>query len=96
MENGFSLTYVDQQEALIGDLRLLLGKEKDRAEAAEAALAERDKPCVWVARRRNRGGGTMIEPTCKREADDFGFISAMEAPATKFCPNCGHPIKVQP
>ena len=65
-------------------------------EAAEAALAERDKPCVWVTRLRKRGGGTMLEPTCERAVDDFGFISAMETAPTRFCPNCGHPIEVQP
>lgn len=66
------------------------------AAAAESALAERDKPCVWIARQRKRGTGTMIEPTCKRAIDDFGYISAMEAYPSKFCPNCGHPIEVQP
>ena len=40
MENGFSLTYVEQQEALIATLRGMLTQAESRAEAAEAALAQ--------------------------------------------------------
>ena len=52
-----------------------------RAEAAEAALEERNKPCQW-----------------KLDDDNWyatGCGSEFDVPA-KFCPDCGHPIEVQP
>ena len=64
-----------------------------RAETAEAALAERDKPCLWTVTTRKGRDGTFIEPTCKREANDFIFVTAAQS-AMHFCPNCGHRIEV--
>ena len=65
------------------------GNQRDaaikRAEAAEAALAERDKPCVWT-----RGYDKEIDIRsfeCGCTQDWYG-----NAPA--FCPNCGHPVEV--
>ena len=52
---------------------------KKRALAAEAALTERDKPCVW----------TLDEDNWYLT----GCGSAFNIPA-KFCPDCGHPIEV--
>lgn len=53
-----------------------------RAETAEAALAERDKPCTWTL-----DCDGWYATSCK---DDF-FEKYGD-----FCPNCGHPIEVQP
>ncbi len=56
---------------------------KARAEQAEAALAERDKPCVW----RLRIDGE-IGPACR-------LGRAIAIGSWKFCPYCGHPIEVE-
>ena len=93
--SGLDMLVLEQVDRI-----LAMRQERDRAIAragqAEAALARASEPCVWKARKRERGGGTMIEPTCERAAGDWGFISAMESMPTRFCPNCGHPIEVQP
>ena len=57
-------------------------------EAAEAALAERDKPCVW------KDDGEYRETNC---GELFVFYDGTPVEnKCKFCPNCGHPIEVQP
>ena len=52
-----------------------------RAERAEAALAERDKLCVWEYK---RYGGWFT--ACQVRPEKWSA-------AWKFCPFCGHPIK---
>ncbi len=81
MPSGFSITYVDQQESLIADLRQLVNKEKARAERAEAALAALQTPCV--CRRADDG---WIEPGCG------GPITTTRT--YPFCMHCGHPQTV--
>lgn len=67
---------------------IVLGEELEkmtrRAEAAEAALAERDNPCVWTYK---RYGGWFT--TCQ-------VRPASHSVSWKFCPYCGHPIEVTP
>jgi hypothetical protein len=57
-----------------------------RAEAAEAALAERDKPCAWKV----DAAGWWITG-----CGQLAGIDAIETQG-KYCPACGHPIEVQP
>ncbi len=60
-------------------------------EVAEAALAERDTPCMW------RAGGEegIVWYTACDQAHYFDEEGPMEN-SYQFCPYCGHPIKVQP
>ena len=81
MENGFSITYVDKQDSLIADLRRMLTAAIARAETAESALAERDKPCVWTE---------MDNGNWHSGCDEEFFYRG------KFCPDCGHPVEVVP
>lgn len=64
MENGFSLTYVDQQDELIAHLRSALNETIARAEPAQAALAIQDSSeCGIVAPSRTCPGrrGCLVE-----------------------------------
>jgi len=54
-----------------------------RVEAAESALAERDKPCIW----------TYVLPTCYVPSCRDEIAMCLDG---KFCSYCGHPIEVQP
>lgn len=47
----------------------------------EAKLAERDTPCVWV-----RADDGWFESGCN--------VAPYTTRAPKFCPRCGHPVKV--
>ena len=90
-------TYIEQQESYIAELRtrcasaeaalatMIEQKEYFRQcwEAAEAALAERDKPCVW-----RRADDGFFETGCN--------APRYTSRAPKFCQNCGHPVEVQP
>lgn len=49
-------------------------------EAAEAALAERDKPCVWM-----QEAGKWYMTACENAFSDM---------QGSYCPGCGHPIEV--
>ena len=87
-------TYIEQQESYIAELRtrcasaeaalatMIEQKEYFRQcwEAAEAALAERDKPCVWTHLKKGWYTG--------------GCDDSIYAGFFKFCPNCGHPVEV--
>lgn len=66
-------TYIEQQESYIAELREL-------AEQLQAALAERDKPCVWKHLKKGWYTG--------------GCDDSIYAGFFKFCPNCGHPVEV--
>ena len=59
--------------------RALCNGQRQRAEAAEAALAERDKPCVW---RQEADGWYMTQ--CENAFADMQGT---------YCPGCGHPIE---
>ena len=62
-----------------------------RAEAAEAALAERNTPCMWSLQDDEFG---IWEATCD-ELWQF-FADGPVENNMKFCPNCGHPVEVAP
>ena len=76
-------TYMKLQEEL-ADARHAYIDMKERALAAEAALAERDNPCVWTYK---RYGGWLT--TCQ-------VRPASHSVSWKFCPYCGHFIEVAP
>lgn len=88
--------YIEQQESYIAELRtrcasaesalatMIEQKEYFRQcwEAAEAALAERDKPCVWKV---NFVYHRKYESGCSGQWWNGKFL---------YCPNCGHPVEV--
>ena len=77
----------DRHQALkvlpaLNNIILALTDATERAEKAEAALAERDRSCVWTHLKKGWYTG--------------GCDNSIYAGFFKFCPNCGHPVKVQP
>ena len=79
---GDKVTYEDQTEAYIKDLRREWLEVLARAEAAEAALAERDKPCLW---------------TYSDEGECYvGECGNRNRYKSYFCGTCGHPVQVTP
>lgn len=78
-------TYMKLQEEL-ADARHAYIDMKERALAAEAALAERDKPCVW------KDENEYWETNC---GESFFFYDGTPVENKyKFCSYCGHPIEV--
>ncbi len=62
-----------------------------RAETAEAALAERDKPCVWCEEKEKVYGMVFWGSSC-----GAAYRTADMVEPGKFCLHCGHPIELQP
>ena len=70
------------------------GKQRDvaiaRTEAAEAALAERDKPCMWRWKMDD-----SEQHWSHWWYADCGHMQEDRVPEEwDFCPYCGHPIEV--
>ncbi len=60
-------------------------------EVAEAALAERDKPCVWCEEKEKVYGMVFWGSSC-----GAAYRTADMVEPGKFCLHCGHPIELQP
>lgn len=92
--------YIEQQESYIAELRtrcasaesalatMIEQKEYFRQcwEAAEAALAERDKPCVWA--------WSEFEQAWEAQCDGWLFTEYYEGDWSH-CPRCGHRARLQ-
>lgn len=63
---------------------------RQRAERAEAALAERDTPCVWTCADADY---EIWDTAC---GETYQMLLSPSEHKINFCQNCAHPVEVQP